>query len=295
MLEFKPISLDDREKIENYFNFLEEPFCDFTFGNLFFWSVVENTNIAFFNDFLFIRFSDDENFYYTFPIGDGEIKSAFDLILENAKLNNKKMKFVCLNKNQSKVLKEIFGEKIKINKNRDGFDYIYSLEKLSSLSGRKYHSKKNHFNSFKNKYNFIFEKINENNIGDCISFAREWYGENEATPTLLREQKALECAFKNYFKLNLIGAIIKVENKIIAFCIGEEMYNKNIFCTHFEKADYNFQGAYTAINKLFSEFLFKDFKLVNREDDAGVEGLRKAKLSYHPEILLEKYYAEFRD
>ncbi len=295
MLDFKPISLDDRNNIEKYFNFLEEPFCDFTFGNLFFWSVVENTNIAFFNDFLFIRFSDDENFYYTFPIGNGEIKNAFNLILEDSKINNKKIKFVCLNKNQSKILKEIFGEKIKINKNRDGFDYIYSLEKLSSLSGRKYHSKKNHFNSFKNKYNFIFEKINENNIGDCISFACEWYSENEATPTLLREQKALECAFKNYFKLNLIGAIIKVENKIIAFCIGEEMYNKNIFCTHFEKADYNFQGAYTAINKLFSEFLFKDFKLVNREDDAGVEGLRKAKLSYHPEILLEKYYAEFRD
>ena len=295
MLEFKPISLNDREKIENYFNFLEEPFCDFTFGNLFFWSVVENTNIAFFNDFLFIRFSDDEKFYYTFPIGNGEIKNAFNLILEDAKLNNKKIEFVCLNKNQTKILKEIFGEKIKINKNRDGFDYIYSLERLSSLSGRKYHSKKNHFNSFKNKYNFKFELINEENISQCSSFAREWYSINEATPTLLKEQKALECAFQNYFKLNLIGAIIKVENKIIAFCIGEEMYNKNIFCTHFEKADYNFQGAYTAINKLFSEFLINDFKLVNREDDAGIEGLRKAKLSYHPEILLEKYYAEFNN
>ena len=295
MLEFKPISLNDREKIENYFNFLEEPFCDFTFGNLFFWSVVENTNIAFFNDFLFTRFSDDEKFYYTFPIGNGEIKNAFNLILEDGKLNNKKIKFVCLNENQTKILKEIFGEKIKINKNRDGFDYIYSLERLSSLSGRKYHSKKNHFNSFKNKYNFKFELINEENISQCSSFAREWYSINEATPTLLKEQKALECAFQNYFKLNLIGAIIKVENKIIAFCIGEEMYNKNIFCTHFEKADYNFQGAYTAINKLFSEFLFNDFKLVNREDDAGVEGLRKAKLSYHPEILLEKYYAKFKD
>jgi hypothetical protein len=73
------------------------------------------------------------------------------------------------------------------------------------------------------------------------------------------------------------------------------MHNENIFCTHFEKADYNFQGAYTAINKLFSEFLINNFKLVNREDDAGAEGLRKAKLSYHPEILLEKYYAEFKD
>ncbi len=293
MLDFKPISLDDRNNIEKYFIFLEEPFCDFSFGNLFFWSVVENTNIAFYDDFLFIRFSDEEYFYYAFPIGDGEIKNAINLILEDAKFNNKKIKFVCLNKNQAKILKENSEEKIIINKNRDAFDYIYSLEKLASLSGRKYHSKKNHFNSFKNKYNFKFELINEENISQCISFAREWYSENEATSTLIREQKALECAFENYFKLNLIGAIIKVENKIIAFCIGEEMYNKNIFCTHFEKADYNFQGAYTAINKLFSEFLINDFKLVNREDDAGVEGLRKAKLSYHPEILLEKYYAEF--
>lgn len=293
MLDFKPIIFEDREKIEEYFKYLEEPFCDFTFGNLFFWSVVENTEVAFLNNFLFIRFSDEEYFYYAFPIGDGEIKNALNLIFENAKTNDKKIKFVCLNKNQTKILKENFGDKIKINKNRDTFDYIYSVEKLANLSGRKYHSKKNHFNSFKNKYNFDFEIINEENINDCILFAQKWYEENEATSTLVREQRVLECAFQNYFKLNLIGAIIKVDENIIAFCIGEKMYNKNIFCTHFEKADYNFSGAYAAINKLFSEFLISDFKLVNREDDAGIDGLRKAKLSYYPEILLEKYYAEF--
>ena len=293
MLDFKPIIFEDREKIEEYFKYLEEPFCDFTFGNLFFWSVVENTEVAFLNNFLFIRFSDEEYFYYAFPIGDGEIKNALNLIFENAKTNNKKIEFVCLNKNQTKILKENFGDKIKINKNRDTFDYIYSVEKLANLSGRKYHSKKNHFNSFKNKYNFDFEIINEENINDCILFAQKWYEENEATSTLVREQRVLECAFQNYFKLNLIGAIIKVDENIIAFCIGEKMYNKNIFCTHFEKADYNFPGAYAAINKLFSEFLINDFKLVNREDDAGIDGLRKAKLSYYPEILLEKYYAEF--
>lgn len=295
MLQFKPILLSDRENIEKYFDFSEEPFCDFTFGNLFFWSVVENTEIAFFDDFLFIRFSDNEYFYYTYPLGTGEIKNAFNLISEDAKNNNKKIKIVCLNKNQSEILKKVFGEKIKIKENRNSFDYIYSLEKLASLSGRKYHSKKNHFNSFKNKYNFKFEIINEENINDCIIFAQKWYDENEATPTLVRECKALECAFRNYFKLNLIGAIIKVENKIIAFCIGEKMYDENIFCTHFEKADNNFSGAYAAINKLFSEYLINKFKLVNREDDAGIEGLRKAKLSYHPEFILEKYYAEFTD
>ena len=293
MLDFKPIIFEDREKIEEYFKYLEEPFCDFTFGNLFFWSVVENTEIAFSNNFLFIRFSDEEYFYYAFPIGNGEIKNALNLIFENAKTNNKKIEFVCLNKNQAKILKEIFDSRIKINKNRDAFDYIYSVEKLANLSGRKYHSKKNHFNSFKNKYNFNFEIINEKNINDCILFAQKWYEKNEVTSTLVREQRALECAFQNYFKLNLLGAIIKVDENIIAFCIGEKMYNKSIFCTHFEKADYNFSGAYAAINKLFSEFLINDFKLVNREDDAGIDGLRKAKLSYYPEILLEKYYAEF--
>ena len=227
MLDFQDISIEDRERVENYFEFLEEPFCDFTFGNLFCWSVVENTKIAFINNFIFIRFSDDEKFYYSFPLGNGEIKNAINLIIEDAKINNKKFQFVCLNKNQTKILKEIFEEKIKINENRDAFDYVYSVEKMSTLSGRKYHSKKNHFNSFKNKYNFKFELINEENISECILFAHEWYSENEATSTLVREQKALECAFENYFKLNLIGAIIKVENKIVAFCIGEEMYNKN--------------------------------------------------------------------
>ena len=293
MLDFQDISIEDRERVENYFEFLEEPFCDFTFGNLFCWSVVENTKIAFFNNFLFIRFSDDEKFYYSFPLGNGEIKNAINLIIEDAKINNKKFQFVCLNKNQTKILKEIFKEKIKINENRDAFDYVYSVEKMSTLSGRKYHSKKNHFNSFKNNYNFIYEEINENNLQDCIRFANEWYSETEATPPLLKEQKVLIKAFENYFKLNLIGAIIKINEKIVAFCVGEKMYKENIFCTHFEKASSEFQKAYTVINKLFSEFSINNFEFVNREDDAGIEGLRKAKLSYYPEFILEKYYAEF--
>ncbi len=293
MLDFQNISIEDRERVENYFEFLEEPFCDFTFGNLFSWSVVENTKIAFFNDFLFIRFSDDEKFYYTFPIGKGEIKNVIDLIIEDAKINNKKFRFVCLTKNQTKILKEIFSEKIIINKNRDTFDYVYETEKLATLSGRKYHSKKNHFNSFKNNYNFIFEEINENNLSECIEFANEWYRETQVTQALLKEQRVLNNALENYFKLNLIGAIIKINGKIVAFCVGEKMYKPNMFCTHFEKASAEYPKAYTAINKLFSEFLLNKFELVNREDDAGIEGLRKAKLSYHPEFILKKYYAEF--
>ncbi len=293
MLDFQDVSIEDRERVENYFEFLEEPFCDFTFGNLFCWSVVENTKIAFLNNFLFIRFSDDEKFYYTFPLGKGEIKNAINLIIEDAKINNKKFQFVCLNKKQSETLREIFQKKIKINKNRDVFDYVYSVEKLSSLSGRKYHAKKNHFNSFKNNYDFIYEEINENNLPECIEFANEWYCESEVTPTLLKEQKVLSKAFENYFKLNLIGAIIKINGKIVAFCVGEKIYQENMFCTHFEKASSEFPKAYTAINKLFSEFSINNFEFVNREDDAGIEGLRKAKLSYYPEFILEKYYAEF--
>ena len=293
MLDFQEISIDDREQIEEYLKYSEEPFCDFTFGNLFSWSVVENTKIAFLNEFLFIRFSDGEKYYYSFPIGNGEIKNAINLIIEDAKINNKKLRFVCLTKKQAKILKNIFGEKIKINKNRDTFDYVYSVEKLSTLSGRKYHSKKNHFNSFKKKFDFIYEEINENNLSECIEFANEWYRENEVTPTLLKEQQVLNNALKNYFKLNLIGAVIKINNKVIAFCAGEKMFKENVFCTHFEKASADFPTAYTAINKLFSEFSINDFEFVNREDDAGIDGLRKAKLSYHPEIILEKYYAEF--
>ena len=293
MLDFQSVSIEDREQIEKYLEFLEEPFCDFTFGNLFLWSVVENTKIAFLNNFLFIRFSDDEKFYYSFPIGKNEIKNEIDLIIEDAKNNNKKFQLVCLNKKQKKVLKNIYGGKIEINENRNAFDYVYSVEKLASLKGRKYHSKKNHFNSFKKNCDFIYEEINENNISECINFAKEWYEANELETALLKEQKVLNCAFENYFKLNLIGALIKINGKVVAFCIGEKMYKDNMFCTHFEKASLDFPKAYTAINKLFSEFTINNFEFVNREDDAGNEGLRKAKLSYYPEFILEKYYAEF--
>ncbi len=293
MLDFQSVSIEDRERVEEYLGFLEEPFCDFTFGNLFLWSVVENTKIAFLNNFLFIRFSDEEKFYYSFPIGKDEIKNEINLIIEDAKINNKKFQFVCLNKKQIKTLKNIYGEKIKINENRSAFDYVYSVEKLASLKGRKYHSKKNHFNSFKNNYDFIYEEINENNIFECINFAKEWYEASEPKTPLLKEQRVLSCAFENYFKLNLIGALIKINGKVVAFCIGEKMYKENIFCTHFEKASFDFPKAYTAINKLFSEFTINNFEFVNREDDAGNEGLRKAKLSYYPEFILEKYYAEF--
>ncbi|MBE6747872.1 MAG: DUF2156 domain-containing protein [Ruminococcaceae bacterium] len=293
MLDFQEVSIEDRERINEYLKNIEEPFCDFTFGNLFSWSVVENTKIAFLNNFLFIRFSDDEKYYYSFPIGNGEINDAINLIIEDAKINNKKIRFACLTKNQTKILKNIFGEKIKIKENRNSFDYVYSVEKLSALKGRKYHSKKNHFNSFKKKFDFIYEEINNKNINECIAFVNEWYEQSEKSPMLLKEQQVLNNALNNYFKLNLIGAVIKINNKVIAFCAGEKMFKENIFCTHFEKASADFPTAYTAINKLFSEFSINNFEFVNREDDAGIDGLRKAKLSYHPEIILEKYYAEF--
>ena len=293
MLDFQPLTIEDRERVNEYLKKFQEPFCDFSFGNLFSWSVVENTEIAFSDNFLFIRFSDDEKYYYSFPVGTGEIKNAVFEIIENAKINNEKIRFVCLSKNQTKILKYIFQDEIKIIENRNSFDYVYSVEKLSTLTGRKYHSKKNHFNSFKNSYNFIYEEINENNIKACIEFSKEWYKSNGTTEALQREQKALSRALEYYFDLDLTGALIKVNNKIIAFCVGEKMYKENIFCTHFEKADSEFPAAYAAINKLFSEFTINNFEFVNREDDAGIEGLRKAKLSYHPEFILEKYYAEF--
>ncbi|MBR2876000.1 MAG: DUF2156 domain-containing protein [Clostridia bacterium] len=294
MLEFQDVTIENRERVNEYLKNVEEPFCDFTFGNLFSWSVVENTKIAFLNNFLFIRFSDENKYYYSFPIGKGEIKNEISEIIKDAEINNKKIRFVCLNKKQADVLKNIFGEKIRIEKNRNSFDYIYSVEKLSSLRGRKLHSKKNHFNSFMKSYDYIYEKINEENIKECISFVNEWYEQNAETPELLKEQKVLNKALSNFFELKFIGAVIKINNKIVAFCAGEEM-RENIFCTHFEKAVTEIPTAYTAINKLFSENTLKKFLYVNREDDAGIDGLRKAKLSYQPETILEKYYAEFKN
>ncbi len=292
MLQLRHLTIGDKPLIEKYIPDCCKKMCDFTFGNLYTWSMAEHTEIAEEKGFLFLRSTFNGVTSYAFPWGNGDYREALNIICEDAKERSADLSFYCVAEEQLPLLMACFGKSLSFKEQRDYFDYVYLTEKLATLSGRKLHSKKNHVNSFAKKYNFTFEPITQANIDECKSFSRLWFKENESTQTLEAERQVINCVFKNYFDLGYVGAVVKVNEQAVAYCMGEKMADGESFCVHFEKACKEYSTAYSVINKLFAESLLKDFKYINREDDAGVDGLRKAKTSYQPEFLVKKYYAK---
>lgn len=292
MLDLRHLKLEDKALIEKYIPDCSKRMCDFTFGNLYSWSAAEHTEIAEQENFLFLRSTFNGVTSYAFPWGEGDVNIALSLIVEDARERCADLSFYCVAEEQLPFLKEFFGDNLVLKEQRDYFDYVYSAEKLATLSGRKLHSKKNHVNSFNRKYKYTFCPIVENDIKACVEFSHRWYMENESTQRFEAERQVIDYAFKNYGELGFVGGVLRINGEVQAYCLGEPMADGVTFCTHFEKAASQYSTAYSVINKLFAEMLATDYNYINREDDAGVEGLRKAKTSYQPEFLVKKYYAK---
>ena len=164
---------------------------------------------------------------------------------------------------------------------------------MAQLHGKKYHGKRNHITNFKkNNPDWSFEKIGPDNINDCIELHTQWIKNHEDDEDYSFEFEAVLTAFENYEKLNFVGGLLRVGGKAIAYTFGER-HSEKLFVTHFEKAPADVQGAYPIINQEFTKNFLMDYEFVNREEDLGLEGLRKAKQSYYPEILLEKCVANY--
>ncbi len=292
MLDFQPVKIEDRALILNNIPESSSRICDFSFGNIFCWSVGENTRIAQTDGFVFLRSRFNGVKSYAFPWGKGDIRNALKLIEEDARERNADFSFYCLSEEQTGILREIYGDRLVLEEQRAFFDYVYLRENLANLSGRKYHSKKNHVNSFCKKNSFSYEELNESNLKECLEFSHQWHKGGERNPKLDEEMLVIEKAFEYFNELHLSGAILRVEGRIVAYALGEAMPDGKTYCTHFEKASPEYLTAYAVINKLFAENSLSEFEYINREDDAGAENLRKAKASYHPEHLVKKYYGK---
>ena len=160
-------------------------------------------------------------------------------------------------------------------------EYIYDANSLLTLSGKKLHTKRNHVNTFKNTYNYRTEKIDSHNLAEAADFVYAHCNSDE-------ESVAMHRFFDAYLSLNVVGMLLYVDNQLVAVTAGE-FINDETALIHLEKADTDFSGAYAAVNQLFIENYFATAKYVNREEDMGIEGLRRAKMSYRPSFLLEKY------
>lgn len=287
-MEFKDITLDDYDIINQYYNKIIDMNCEYTAGNTILWALHYHIEYTIKDGFLIFK-TKNQKPSFVFPIGEGDLKSIFHVLFNYCKDNNVPFIMHGVNHRQFDLINEIFPNEFSIEYNRDNADYIYLSEDLANLSGRRYHGKKNHVNKFKRSYNWSYERINKDNISDCILMANEWGIQNNTDKDIAKdaELNVTLNALKYFDKLKFQGGLIRVDEKVVAFTVGEQR-NYDCFVIHIEKAFSDIQGAYTMINQQFILDYGKNYKYINREEDLGVEGLRKAKLSYLPVILLEK-------
>lgn len=294
MIEFKDIRIEDKERYEVALSKSGKRGCETSFANLFLWGKQE---IAFVGDIAVLRGTFSSTIY-PFPIGEGDKKEVLDDIIQDAKEKNITLKITSIYGEEKEILEKLYPNAFEFNSNRDSFDYVYDINDLADLLGKKYHKKRTHLNRFKSEHpNFKVEPFSEENIEGIKELVYGWYkkkenGEN--TDDYDYEKVVFEKALNNFRGLCLEGLALVDNGEVLAVTFGSKM-NEDTFDVHFEKARADVDGAYTAINCEFANYIRKKYpeiRYLDREEDMGLEGLRKAKMSYYPHHLVEKYTAK---
>ena len=287
-LEFRSPCLKDKELIQKILLLDNNINSESTFGTSYIWSDTYDTKICILDSVLLQK----SNGYNLFPKGiqnEHELKNILDLLMNNS-IGSNGFNFTSLLKHETDSLETLFPGKFKFTPTRNDFDYIYSTKELAELKGKKYHSKRNHISKFNKLYNWHYS--NEINKEKTLDFFKKWFDSDthEGEVSSIHEFRAISKAIRYFSELNLFSGTITVDDEIVACTIAEKI-NDDVLLIHFEKALSTFEGAYSVINNEFCKSKMNEFKLVNREEDMGILGLRKSKLSYKPKFLLKKYTA----
>ena len=289
-IQFKRPELEDRELIHSYFTKYPSRSCEKTFANVYLWSRHYKVVFAIVENTLIFK-SESEELAFTYPIGEEEdVKRAIDFLMQYFKEQEKPFQLYHVTESQFEQLDTWYPDRFEIQYDRDVADYVYESEKLATLSGKKLHGKRNHINNFKTTFeDWCYETLTPENAEECFQMALKWRRENGCEEDA--EKNAEMCVSLNSLRLQkelaLTGGILRVNGEVVAFTIGEPIC-EDTFVVHIEKAFSHIQGAYPMINQQFVEHECMNYKYINREDDTGAEGLRKAKLSYRTVFLVEK-------
>ena len=289
-LQFQPVEIHHRANIQPYLR-KHSLTCDRAFANMFCWQHHYHTQWAEVDGWLVVR-----------AYINGERKAAYIAISQNntpdyseiislleadARQNNQPLSLMGLNDDECALLQQQFPDAFVYDRNRDFADYIYRADDLRMLKGRKYAQKRNHVNKFKSLYSYHYEPIARNNIADCLQLEEFWIAQHDHDESARAEYDTIQRALQHFEELELLGGALYVDRQIVAFTYGSAV-NDHIFCTHVEKGDIRYDGIYQMINYLFAQHVPEKYIYINREEDLGIAGLRKSKLSYEPEFLAYK-------
>ncbi|MGL5973347.1 MAG: DUF2156 domain-containing protein [Oscillospiraceae bacterium] len=285
---FKQPTLDDKQIVEKYLKNVKYFGCEYSISNFILWAKYYKVEFCIVDDILIIR-SNNEGISYNYPVGNFNLKDIIGKLIKQCEEDGVKFRLHNLTECMIEDIGKIYKDKFDFTFDESSSDYIYNSHDLINLTGKKYSAKRNHINKI-DTLGWSYENIDEHNIKDCIDMSCEWFRKNDSSndETKIAEKTVIKDAFNNFDFLGLKGGLIRLDNKVIAFSLGEEI-NKDVFVVHIEKAFSDIQGSYPLINREFIKNVASKYKYINREEDMGIEGLRKAKRSYHPEFLLKKH------
>lgn len=284
-----------KEMMDSYFDLVDYRACEYSFLTLYMWQHMYNTHVMEKNGTMYVVGHDTKGYFSIVPVSKKkqwekdlcQLTKLFETCFKTSKIVMR-----AVPEEYATFLEENYPGRFEIKKERDVFDYLYDAEKLRTLSGRKMHSKKNHYNAFMRNYadRFEYKRLTQQSeFEEALELMDKWAENKEIDEMILIEKKAVSKIFERFdehTEIKLGG--IYIDGKLEAFTMAE-MLTKDTVCVHIEKANAEIRGLYVAINKLFLENEYPEVKYVNREDDMGQENLRKAKMSYNPVAFVEKY------
>jgi hypothetical protein len=294
--EMRPLGLDDREAVQGPLAELRPAQSELSFTNLYIWRDAYQLQVSRLEGALLIlawRADPEDSFLFP-PLGAGADAPSVRRCLDHMAERGHHARLARATRDDLARL-GIAEDEFATEPDRDQWDYVYRVEDLIGLRGNRYHRKRNHVEQLKGRHAFRYRPLTRELVPACQELQDRWCDEKhcDLVATLRAEARAVKEVLENFEMLQVTGGCIEVDGAIEAFTLGE-LLNPETLVIHIEKANAAFHGLYQLINQQFLEKAWSNIPYVNREQDLGVEGLRRAKQSYHPAHMVEKFTVALR-
>ena len=300
MIPFERLSIEKKPEIDALLRPAAHRGCAFSFANLYIWGRQCAARVG--DDLLLFSHFGGRTLY-PYPVCSGDPRPAIDALMRDARERGIPFRLTGLNTRDVEDLQNWYPDQFCFHCGRDGHDYVYAIDDLADLKGKKFQPKRNHINRFLADYpDARILPLTAETLPDAKALADRWHQRRTEEEDAGMELVALNRAFAHWQELGMEGLVLYVGNQVVAMTMGSRL-SEDTMDVHFEKADLDYPGAYAVINRAFARHIrekYPEVKFLNREEDMGIEGLRKAKLSYHPHHMVEKCWAhlmteEFHD
>ena len=293
MLEFKAIELYDKGWVDALVFEENSPSADFNFGNMYMWDGSFHQGLCLYGGRLVVRPLYGRHPFFAWPVGSGALEPVLREMEACARAHGHPFMLRGVTAENLPKLEALYPGRLQLQADRDYWDYVYDIEKLASLSGKKLHGQRNHCNRFEKENDWSFRPMTAGDVPACRAFLDAWVEslDPEERGGVENEYAAIGRGFDAFDALGLEGGLLFAGGRLAGFTMGETI-SSDTFNVHFEKALRDMPGAYAMVNREFARQIQKshpEILWLNREDDTGRPSLRQAKLSYHPAWMVEKY------